>query len=510
MALEQRLSQEQALIQQQQQRLTAQQVLQVKLLEMPFAQFEENIKTELYENPALESEQPFDDQMDVRTADGDVGSDNSSEDVSSAEDNYEETIEREEREDALDSALESIDSDDRIATDYRAVSHNGSAEQEEIVYGDTVSFYDKLNEQMGDEMLSEKQRAIMEYLIGSLDNDGLLRTDISFISDDLAIYYNIDATQEEIAEVLAILQSFDPAGIGARSLQECLLLQIARRENSRLTMLMRKVVKRHFDEFTKKHWEKIRQHLHITEEEAAEVIAEIRRLNPRPGASLGETVGRSIQQVTPDFTIDVDYDGTISFTINSGDIPRLFVSRDFEEQMAGYLVNQKSLNRREKEALLYTKEKIERARGYIEAIERRHQTLQNTMRVIVELQRKYLQSGDETDLMPMTLKDVADRAGVDISTVSRVCTAKYAETPWGMFPLKHFFSSGYSIEGEEEMSNRKIKAVLSDIIDAEDKKHPLSDDSLSKMLKEKGFPIARRTVAKYREALGIPVARLRK
>lgn len=537
MALEQHLSQEQKLIQQQQQRLTAQQILQVRLLEMPLTQLEENIKTELYENPALDSEQPEDANLDVRTADGDVGNasdddflsdDNSFEnsesldetvaefgnDTDAYEASFEAQTEREEREDALDSALNSIDSDDRLATDYRSLSSSGgssSEEQEEIVYGNEVSFYDKLMEQVSDEDLTNRDRAIIEYLIGSLDNDGLLRTDLTFISDDLAIYHEVDASERDIEKVLRILQSFDPPGVGARSLQECLLLQIKRRDESPMKRLMYKAIRHHFDDFTKKHWDKLRSGLQVSEKEVEEVIAELRRLNPRPGSSLGETMGRSIQQVTPDFIVDPPFQGRISFQLNNGELPRIFISHDFEEQMEGYMKNQKSLNRMEKEALLYTKEKIERARGYIEAIEKRRNTLTSTMRAIIDIQHRYFLEGDETELRPMTLKDVADRVGLDISTISRVCNAKYAETPWGIFPLRHFFSSGLSFsDGDEEMSNRKIKAALQDIIDGEDKKRPLSDQALAEAMKKIGFPIARRTVAKYREAMGIPVARLRK
>ena len=310
--------------------------------------------------------------------------------------------------------------------------------------------------------------------------------------------------------VLSILQSFDPAGIGASSLQECLLLQIARREDSRLTRRMRRVIRDYFDDFTKKHWEKIRQHLKTSEYEAEEVIKELRKLNPRPGASLGETMGRSIQQVTPDFIIDTDENGQVTMTLNNGELPQLFISRDFEQQMLGYQNNSKSLNRMEKEALLYTKEKVERARGYIDAIERRRKTLTLTMQAIIKMQHKYFLDGDEADLVPMTMTDIAEQIGMDVSTVSRVCNAKYAETPWGIFKLRHFFSSSFGKEGDEEMSNRKVKIALADIIKAEDKKHPLSDDAISKELKKQGYPVARRTVAKYREALGIPVARLRR
>jgi RNA polymerase sigma-54 factor len=333
MALENRLTQEQALIQQQQQRLTAQQILQVKLLEMPLAQLEENIKTELYENPALESVNP--DESDNLNPNASLNESDSIGD--GEEEDFDTQTEREDREEALDSALDSIDSDDRLASDYRAYgdSNQTGAEQEEMVYGDTVSFYDKLMEQVSEEDLTNTQRQIMEYLIGSLDNDGFLRSDVSFISENLAIYQGLDVTDKDVNHVLSILQSFDPAGIGASSLQECLLLQIARREDSRLTRRMRRVIRDYFDDFTKKHWEKIRQHLKTSEYEAEEVIKELRKLNPRPGASLGETMGRSIQQVTPDFIIDTDENGQVTMTLNNGELPQLFISHDFEQQMLG-------------------------------------------------------------------------------------------------------------------------------------------------------------------------------
>lgn len=531
MALEQHLTQEQKLTQQQQQRLTAQQIMQVRMLEMPLAQLEENIKTELYENPALESEQPDDANLDVRTAsddgesmmhddgydsDGDAADNGGDmDDYGDSDDaNYEAMTEKEERKDALDDALDSIDIDDRMATDYRSMAQGGGRgdeEREEMVFGSESSFYDKLMEQVADEDIDERQRTILEYLIGSLDNDGLLRTELSFISDDLAIYHDVDASEKEIEDMLRVLQSFDPAGVGGRSLQECLLLQIKRREESPMKRLMYKAIRHHFDDFTKKHWDRLRSGLHIKPEEVELVVAELRRLNPCPGAALGETVGRSVQQITPDFIIDPPFQGRISFQLNNGEMPRLFISRDFEEQMEGYMKNQKSLNRMEKEALLYTKEKVERARNYIDAIEKRRNNLIATMRAIIDMQHDYFMEGDETELQPMTLKDVADRVGLDISTISRVCNAKYAETAWGIFPLRHFFSSGMVLSGgDEEMSNRKIKAALQDIIDHEDKKHPLSDLALAAEMKKIGMPIARRTIAKYREALGIPVARLRK
>lgn len=512
MALEQNLSQEQLLQQQQVQRLTAQQFMQVKMLEMPLAQIEQNIKAELYDNPALEAESSSSDAY------GDMGSQDdgrtTDEDGDASEtDNFEAEKEKEDRDDALDSALESMGSDDSLGSDYRTYSNNSSPdeEQEEMVYGDTKSFYDKIMEQVADEELTERQREIMEYLVGSLDGDGFLRKDVASVCDELAVYHSLDCSEEEIREVLSVLQSFDPAGLGAADLRECLLLQIKRKEPSPLRTNMAIIVMRYFDEFTKKHYEKLRQHLRINNEELAEAIKALQRLNPRPGASLGETMGRSTQQITPDFIVDTTDDGRVTFQLNQGDIPRLYVSQDFEQQYKGFMANQQSLNRREKEALLFAKERIERARGYIEAIEKRRQTMTSTMQAIIDIQKKFFLDGDEGDLVPMTLKDVGDRVGLDISTVSRVCSTKYADTQWGIFRLKHFFTEGYNVaDTGEEMSTRKIKLALADIINKENRAKPYSDEKLAKLLKEQGYPIARRTVAKYREQLGFPVARLRK
>ena len=383
-------------------------------------------------------------------------------------------------------------------------------EQEMGFYGDSISFYDQLKEQMGETDMTDRQRDIMEYLIGSLDDDGLLRKDLSIIGDELAIYHNIDATNQEIGQVLSLLQEFDPAGIGARTLQECLLLQIARRDDSRLKDLMERVVKEFFEEFTRKHWDKIQSSLGLNDTQAEVLFRELRKLNPRPGASLGETVGRSLQQITPDFIVDTQDDGTVTFYLNQGEVPELKVSQSFADSMKEYQQNKDHLSRQTKEALLYIKKKVDAAQGFIEAVKARRHTLTITMRAIIQLQHQFFVDGDEASLRPMILKDVAEKTGLDLSTVSRVSNSKYAQTRWGTFPLRYFFSDGYVTENGEELSTRQIKVALRDLIDGEDKKHPMSDDALKEKLAEKGFPIARRTVAKYREQLGIPIARLRK
>ena len=367
-----------------------------------------------------------------------------------------------------------------------------------------------LKEQMNMSELSEAEQTIMEYLIGSLDDDGLLRKPLHSICDELAIYHNVDVTEADIEQVLRQLQTFDPAGIGARSLQECLLLQIKRREPSRLRELMARTIEEYFELFTKKHWDRLQQVLQLTDLQAETLIKELRKLNPKPGTAMGEVVGRSVQQITPDFIIDTQDDGTVTFTLNMGELPELHVSQSFTDTLREYQTNKDHMSRQMKEALLYTKKKVDAAQGFIEAIRVRRHTLTITMRAIIQWQHRFFEDGDEASLRPMILKDIAERTGLDLSTVSRVSNSKYAQTRWGTFPLRYFFSDGYKTADGEELSTRQIKAALRELIDAEDHRKPLSDDALKDQLAAKGYPIARRTVAKYREQLGIPVARLRR
>ena len=496
---------------QQLQRLSAQQMLQVKMLEMPLNELEDNINAELDDNPALETENPDDALMGEGNEDRSAldDSDNSNDDEF-GDDAYEAQSEKEERKDELDQALESIGKDDQMP-DYNTDRYNTqNADYEEMVYGDTTSFYDKLKEQMDMQILTDKEKQIMEYLIGSLDEDGLLRKDLDSICDELIIYHNIDVSEKEIEHVLHKLQSFDPAGVGGRSLQECLLLQVKRLPKGVLRKTMEEVFEDYFDEFTKKHWDKIKSGLELNETQLETLKDEIRKLNPKPGASLGETDGRNMQQINPDFIVDTADDGTITFTLNRGNMPELTVSPSFTDMIETYKKHKDQMSRKDKEALLYAKEKVDNAQGFIEAIKQRRHTLIITMKAIIDIQRQFFLDGDEADLKPMILKDVAERTKLDISTISRVRIEKYVQTKWGIFPLKFFFTDSYTTEDGEELSTRKIKIALQHLIENEDKKKPLSDDAISKVMKEKGFPIARRTVAKYREQLGIPVARLRK
>ena len=485
------------------QRLTQQQMLVVRLLEMPLTELEQSVAAEIDDNPALESG-----AQDGAT-EADAPDDGASE--GDAEEDFDAATEREERESALDEALAGIGMDDEMPEAVSpAMDDRQGADYEERTYGDQVSFYDRLREQMVDVDLDPKQREIMEYLIGSLDNDGLLRKDAGALSDELAIYHNIDAGEAEIEKVLHTLQTFDPAGIGARNLRECLLLQIRRKPKSDLRRMMDDVVTKCYDEFMNKRWDKIAAVLGYDAATVDRVHAELLKLNPKPGAALGETEGQGVQQITPDFIVDTADDGTVTFTINNGHMPELYVSDSFADMVRKYQKDKAKMNRREKEALLYAKEKVERAQGFIEAVKQRQHTLYVTMKAIIDIQKRYFQDGDEADLKPMILKDVAEKAGLDISTVSRVSNMKYAQTRWGTFRLRHFFSDSVKTGTGEEMSTRRVKAALKDIIDHEDKDHPLSDDAIKTMMTDKGYPVARRTIAKYREQMGIPVARLRK
>ncbi len=491
--------QEQKLEQKLQQSISQQQLLQSQLVELPIQQLMERIETEMHDNPALETS----------SEDSDLPEFSEPTETTDNSDDFDTQREREERSDALDAALENIGRDDEELPVY----HGGistAEEREDMVVGDTQSFYDQLLEQVGEMELTDRDRYVMEYLIRSLDDDGLLRTPLENITEELAIYHSIDISTTEIEHVLHRLQQLDPPGIGGRSLQECLLLQIERKTTSHLTDLMRRVITDYFDAFTKKHWDKIQRALSLSDLQTDELLRELRRLNPKPGAAMGETIGHSMQQITPDFIVDTMDDGTLSFSLNTGDVPQLQVSQSFADLLKDYQNNKEGLSRQMKEALLYTKQKVEAAQSFIDAVKMRRRTLTLTMKAIIRLQHRFFEEGDESLLRPMILKDVAEKTGLDLSTISRVSNSKYVQTRWGTFPLKYFFSDGYVTESGEELSTREIKAALREIVEAEDKRKPMNDEALCDALKQKGYPIARRTVAKYREQLGIPIARLRK
>lgn len=469
------------------QKLSPQQIQMIKLLEVPAIQLEQRIKKELEENPVLEegAEDPYADQEDL---------------------NEEQPSDQQE-----EFSLEDYMQDDDIPG-YKLNTRNYSNDnkREEIPFTMGSSFREQLKSQLGLRKLNEEQEVLAEYVLGNIDDDGYLRRELEAIADDLAFTAGTETSYEALHEVLMIIQEFDPAGVGARNLQECLLLQIARKEmDNPVTELAQKILRNHFEEFTNKHYDKIIQRMGITEEELKEGLEEILRLNPRPGGSIGDSHGKSFHHIVPDFTLEENEEGLQLF-LNSNNVPELRVSRTYSDMFESYNANKASASRDEKDAITFVKQKLDSARWFIDAIRQRQNTLLHTMNAILEYQRDYFSEGDETRMRPMILKDIADITGLDISTISRVVNSKYIQTHFGIFPLKYFFSEGLLTESGEEVSTREIKKILQECIDNEEKRKPLTDDRLAVILNEKGYQIARRTVAKYREQLGLPVARLRK
>lgn len=473
------------------QTLSPHQILVVKLLELPTMELEERVRAEILDNPALEEgkEQPDPDMSDE--FDADFNEDNSYPDE--------------------DISLGDYRTEDDIP-DYKLQEHNRSRGEvaEEIPFSDSVSFYEMLLEQLRMQHLTEEEETIAEYLIGSLDDDGLLRKGMNTLIDELAIYRGIYINKVEIERVLSIIQDFDPAGIGARNLQECLLLQLKRKPDSPLKKVEWDIIEKYCDDFTRKNKEKIMQRLDISEEVYEEAVSELIKLNPRPGSSLGDIIGKNFQQIVPDFLVDTEEDGTITLTLNNGNVPELRLSREFNDLLEEYTTNKENQSKESKDAFFFLKQKVDAAQGFINAIKQRQQTLLTTMQVIIDLQRPFFLEGDETLLKPMILKDVAEKAKLDISTISRVSNSKYVQTNYGIFPLRFFFSDGFTTEEGEELSVREIKQLLKEAVDHENKDNPYNDDELADILREKGYPIARRTVAKYRQQLNIPTARLRR
>lgn len=478
--------------QQQVQTLSPQQILAVRLLELPTMELEERIHAELLDNPALEE--------------GKEAPDNDTENDYNVDENGDPNPESSE-----DLSLGDYRTEDDIP-DYKLQENNRSKGEvaEEIPFSDTTSFYETLKEQLSMQDLDAHQKELAEYIIGSLDDDGLLRKSNDTLIDELAIYHGISTTPEELEHIINIIQDFDPAGIGARSLQECLLLQIKRKENSPLKQIEYDIIDKYCDDFTRKNKEKIIQRLGISEEQYDAAVAELVKLNPRPGSSLGEAIGKNFQQIIPDFIVETEDDGTILLSLNNHNIPELRLSREFSEMLDEHTRNKNNQSKESKDAMLFLKQKVDAAQGFINAVKQRQQTLMSTMQAIIDLQRPFFQEGDESLLKPMILKDVAERAKLDISTVSRVSNSKYVQTNFGIYALKFFFSDGYTTEDGEELSIREIKRILKELVNGEDKNKPYTDDELADCLKEKGYPIARRTVAKYRQQLNIPVARLRR
>jgi RNA polymerase sigma-54 factor len=474
------------------QKLSPQQIQLMKLIQLPTQQFEQRILQEMEENPALEGGKE-EDSLD--SFDEDFDNDN-------YDDEGSEIIE------ADDINIEDYLSDDDIP-EYKLQANNYSADDEEkqIPYAAGISFTEYLHNQLSTVYLDSEEEEIAYFLVGSIDESGYIRRSIADILDDLAFTQNIYTTEDKIEKVLKSIQELDPAGVGARDLRECLLLQLERKTPTESVSLALAILENEFDAFTKKHYDKLIQKFDITEEELRQAISEIERLNPKPGGAYSEST-RIVEHIVPDFTIRI-IDGKLELSLNGRNAPELHVSKEYSEMLQGYKETSEK-SRSQKDAVQFIKQKLDAAKWFIDAIKQRQQTLMITMNAIMYYQEEYFLTGDERKLRPMILKDIADQIGMDVSTVSRVANSKYVDTPYGTKLIKDFFSESMMNDQGEEVSTREIKKILEITIAEEDKRKPLTDDKLAMILKEKGYPIARRTIAKYREQLDIPVARMRK
>jgi RNA polymerase sigma-54 factor len=471
------------------QKLSPQQIQLMKLIQLPTQAFEQKLEQELEENPALES---GNDTFDEYDDDGSNDYDDSGNDSINADDiNIDEYL-----------------SDDEIPN-YKTQTNNYALDDEDkqIPYASGTSFTQTLKNQINTYRLSEEEEQITDFLIGSIDDSGYIRRDLVDILDDLAFTQNIFTTIDELERLIKIVQQLDPAGVGARDLKECLILQLKRKEEKPSVKLAIAILEESFDHFVKKHYDKLIQKFHISQEELKEAIKQIEKLNPKPGGSF---VGNNkiAEQIVPDFTIRI-VEGELELTLNSRNAPELHISNEYSNMLKGYK-DSADKTKSQKEAIQFIKQKLDAAKWFIDAIKQRQQTLLLNMNAIMEHQKDYFLSGDERKLKPMILKDIADVIEMDVSTVSRVANSKYVSTPYGTKLIKDFFSESMKNDQGEDVSTKEIKNILGTVISEENKKKPLTDDKLAAILKDKGYPIARRTVAKYREQLDIPVARLRK
>lgn len=474
----------------QQQKLSPMQMQVIKLTELPVLELEERIKQELEDNPALE--EGLEPTENASEYDDDYSPDDDT------------NISQE------DITLGDYMNEDEIP-DYQLRDNNRPSvgKQDEIPFSVAASLHEYLIEQLGECEFNEEDEKVAEYIIGNIDESGYLDRSLSAISDDLIFQQNIDVSVPQLEEILKTIQDFEPAGIAARNLQECLLLQLERKEKSNTVDYAISIITNYFDEFSKRHYDKIIRQLGIDEDILKEVIQEITTLNPKPGNNWGDSLSITLSTIVPDFTVEA-YNGELFLSLNNRNIPDLRVSREYSDLLKGYSDNKESMSADNKNAAVFVKQKLDSARWFIEAIKQRQDTLQRTMQAIMDMQYDFFLTGDEAQLKPMILKDIAQRTGYDISTISRVSNSKYVQTSFGIYSLKYFFSESMQTDTGEEISSREVKAILKECIENEDKKKPLTDDKLSEILKEKGYIIARRTVAKYREQMNLPVARLRK
>ncbi len=470
-----------------QQKLSPAQIQVIKMLEVPTLELEERIRQELEENPALEEGAEADNTDDYDDEFSDDGGNN----------------------DDFDPDEYMMDDD---IPDYKLKANNTSKDdkREDIPFSAGMTFHENLLDQLGLLNLTEHQHALAEYVIGNIDDEGYLRRTAESMVDDIVFQAGIQTSDDEMFQVIEIVRQFDPAGVGATTLQECLILQLERKNQSIEIQLATKIIKDYFEEFTKKHYDKITKALSIDEEQLKKVIVEITRLNPKPGNAWGGNIlEKSMTTIVPDFILETEGRQLI-VQLNNSNVPDLRVNSTYNNMFEDYAANKKNQSREMKDAVMFVKQKIDAARWFIDAIKQRQNTLLTTMTAIVKFQKEFFLEGDDTFLKPMILKDIADITGYDISTISRVSNSKYIQTDFGVYPVKYFFSESMTNDSGEEVSTREIKKILQDCIGNENKQKPLNDDALADVLKDKGYLIARRTVAKYREQLNIPVARLRK
>lgn len=475
------------------QRLSPQQIQVIRLLELNTVELEERIKQEVIDNPALDETNEGYEEKESISVDG---ADNEND----GETNTDEDI-------TLGDYLSEDDIPDYKIEQYERKQEE--SQQREIPFTGGTSIHEYLLQQLGMQDLNEQDEKIAEYIIGNIDDDGYLRRPLASISDDLIFQVGIDVSNEKLQELLAMIRTFDPAGIGATDLQDCLELQIEREKECEATINAKKIITENFDSFIKKHYDKIQKQLGISDEALKEAIRTITLLNPKPGNMWNTSYSDSGNHIIPDFIVE-NIDGEQNFTLNNSNIPELKVSPEYIKMCEDYQNNKKNRTKERRDALLFVKQKLDSAQWFINAIKQRQETLINTFRAILTLQKEYFATGEEHDLRPMILKDVAALTGYDISTISRTINGKYVQSSFGIFPLKYLFSESMQNNSGEEVSSREIKKILSELVSSENKKRPLSDDELCSLLQEKGYKIARRTVAKYREQAGIPVARLRK
>jgi len=471
------------------QKLSPQQIQMIKLLEVPAMQIEQRIKKELEENPALEEGEEED---EVRTDE---------------EESEPEETDAQKDEFSLDDYL-----NDEDIPDYRLQVNNTSKDEdrkEDIPFSAGTSFHDTLISQFNLRVSTDREQTLGEYIIGNIDEDGYLRREIENMVDDLAFLQNITTDEEELTRVLEVIHELDPPGVGARDLRECLLLQLLKKDPSLPSVrLATAVIRDYFEEFSRRHYEKIMTRLNIGDPEMKGIIDEVLKLNPKPGGSVTDPYSKSAQHIIPDFLLENAEYG-LELSLNNRNIPELRISKGYSEMLENYS-RDKAASKHNRDAVMFVKQKLDSAKWFIDAMKQRQNTLLLTMNAILEYQKEYFEEGDDTRLRPMILKDVAEMTGLDISTISRVANSKYIQTHFGIFPLKFFFSEGMQTDSGDEVSTREIKRILQECLGGEDKRKPLTDEKLTEILQEKGYQIARRTVAKYREQLNIPVARMRK